>query len=226
MNSTLTKSVLDHVTQYQSILGNRDYYLIVDRSGSQSAANDTRTGQTRWEYQKEDLLALVAGLDTLDPDGVTFILFNTAYEVHENAKAATIDTILGNTFPMGGTAITPPVAWALNDYLTTRKAGNAKPNGAMLVIVTDGEPSDNRDKVSLFQTIAQFTQSLPEGREEVGILFVQNGRDPDAAKFLHELDDDMVTTHGAKYDIVSVVTEDQIEGDLGITGALVSALSE
>lgn len=226
MNTTLVQTVKDQMAKYESILGQRDIYLLVDRSGSQGSEKDTPTGQTRWDYQQESLHAMITGLEQFDPDGITLVFFNTTFQTHTNITADAANTLLNQTSPMGGTSISAPVKWVLDDYLATRKAGNAKANGAMIIIVTDGIPSDLADKDRLYQIIAKFTTQLPEGREEMGILVIQNGQDAAATAFLRELDNDMTTKHHAKYDIVSVVTPEMLDGELGLAGALVSALSE
>lgn len=54
-----------------SIIENRDYTLIVDKSGSMSTA-DQPGGKTRWSAAQESTLALARKCEQFDPDGITY----------------------------------------------------------------------------------------------------------------------------------------------------------
>jgi len=55
-------------------LKNRDYYVVIDKSGSMEES-DTPSGQTRWEYCQESTQAIARKLNEFDPDGITVVTF-------------------------------------------------------------------------------------------------------------------------------------------------------
>jgi len=52
------------------MLENRDYTVIIDKSGSMSTP-DQRGGRSRWEEAQEATMALARKCEQLDPDGIT-----------------------------------------------------------------------------------------------------------------------------------------------------------
>lgn len=58
-------------------LKNRDYYLLIDKSGSM-AEKDCPGGKSRWDYCKESTLAISKKLDEYDPDGIKKVNQNYA----------------------------------------------------------------------------------------------------------------------------------------------------
>lgn len=201
-------------------LQGRDYYLIVDKSGSMDE-KDTPTGQSRFEYAKESTVAIARTLEQYDPDGITVIPFAGAFKVYPNTTAAKVTDIFRENQPMGGTILAPVLQFCFDDFLALKAAGNAKPNGAMIVVVTDGQPSDS---AQVAKTISDFTQKLDNGDDEFGIALFQVGKDPEASAFLKKLDDDLVGS-GAKFDIVDTKTFEEIE-TIGLTEALIAALDD
>jgi hypothetical protein len=105
--------------------------------------------------------------------------------------------------------------------LLRKKAGKTKANGEMLLIVTDGQPSDEKE---VSKEIVNFTKSLDNGDGEYAISFIQVGKDPGASAFLKRLDDDLVS-QGAKFDIVDTKTMDEVEA-IGLTETLIAALND
>ena len=57
------------------MLENRDYTLIIDKSGSMST-KDKPGGASRWQIMQESALALAHKCEELDPDGITVYLFS------------------------------------------------------------------------------------------------------------------------------------------------------
>ena len=57
------------------MLENRDYTLIIDKSGSM-ATPDQKGGRTRWATAQESTFALASTCEQLDPDGITIYLFS------------------------------------------------------------------------------------------------------------------------------------------------------
>jgi hypothetical protein len=57
-----------------SIILNRDYTLILDKSGSMSKT-DQPGGRSRWVAAEESTLALARKCEKIDPDGLTVYTF-------------------------------------------------------------------------------------------------------------------------------------------------------
>lgn len=203
-----------------SKLENRDYVLVLDKSGSMEAT-DTPSGKSRWEDAKESTLAIANKITQYDPDGITVIPFAGSFKVYENQTAAKVVDIFKENSPMGGTTLAPVLRQVFADYNKRKAAGQTKANGELLIVVTDGQPSDDK---AVAQEIVKFTKTLSNGDDEYGIQFIQVGRDVDAAKFLKKLDDDL-TSQGAAYDIVDTKTMEELE-NIGLTEALMAALDD
>lgn len=201
-------------------LQNRDYTLVIDRSGSMATA-DCPNHSTRWKYAEETTIALASKLQEFDPDGITVMTFAGDFDIHENTRDDGVSDIFKKKDPCGGTTLAPVLQNIFSRYLDEKKAGKTKPNGAIVMIVTDGEPQDE-DAVA--RAIESFTQKLADGREEFGIEFVQVGQDRQAAAYLERLNNGL---KNAKYDIVGCVTMDDLNnGKKSIVDALISSLTE
>lgn len=201
-------------------LKNRDCFLVIDRSGSM-VETDTPTKQTRWNYAAETTAAIARKIQEYDEDGITLVLFNSALEAIDNVVDSRVASIFESREPIGGTVMAPALQYCFDAYLEKKKSGKAQANGALVIVVTDGAPSDPSEVV---KTISKFTQKLNDGREEFGISFFQVGKDHNATKFLQRLDDNL-TSEGAKYDIVDTKTFEEVE-KLGLTEAITGALTD
>jgi hypothetical protein len=86
-------------------------------------------------------------------------------------------------------------------------------------VVTDGEPDDTQ---AVKKVIVDATHKL-EKDLELGISFIQIGSDPEATRFLEELDNDLERA-GAKHDICDTLTFDDLE-DIPMVDVLLNAIS-
>jgi hypothetical protein len=59
------------------MLEQRDYTLIIDKSGSMSM-KDQLGGKSRWHIMQESTLALANKCEEFDPDGITIYYFPVA----------------------------------------------------------------------------------------------------------------------------------------------------
>lgn len=201
-------------------LKNRDYVLVIDKSGSMEET-DTPTGQTRWDYAKESTLAVAKKITELDPDGITVTTFSSSFKTYENTDEKKVKQIFQENSPMGGTTLAPVLKAAFADFNKRKAAGSLKPNGEIMMVVTDGQPSDETE---VAKEIVNFTKTLDNGDDQYGISFIQVGKDAHAAAFLKRLDDNL-QSEGAKFDIVDTKTMDELE-NIGLTEALVAALED
>ena len=199
-------------------LKNRDYYLAIDKSGSMET-EDTSSGQSRFKFAEESTIALAKKLEAFDPDGICVIPFGSTHKVYDNVTGEKVADIFKENQPFGSTNLSPVLKHCFDDYLKKKKAGSAQANGAILVIMTDGAPSDPAE---VKKAIVDFSQKLDNGDGEFGILFLQVGKDAGAGAYLTELDDNL---KGAKFDIVDKKTFEEVES-LGILGALEASLDD
>lgn len=203
-----------------SKLENRDYVLVLDKSGSMEAT-DTPSGKSRWKEAEESTLAIASKITQYDPDGITVIPFASSFKVYENQTASKVAQVFKENSPMGGTTLAPVLKQVFADYNKRKAAGQTKANGELLIVVTDGQPSDEREVAA---EIVKFTKTLSNGDDEYGIQFIQVGKDAEAARFLKKLDDDL-TSQGAAHDIVDTKTMEELE-NVGLTEALMAALDD
>lgn len=201
-------------------LANRDYTLILDKSGSMNET-DCPGGKSRWAYMQESTVAVANECAKHDPDGITVIPFASTFKTYENTTPNTVGKIFQENSPMGGTVLAPVLRSVFENYKKNKAANKAKPNGELLLVVTDGCPVDEKEVAG---EIVAFTKTLDSGDAEFGISFIQVGKDSGAAAFLKKLDDDL-TAQGAKFDIVDTKTMDELEA-VGLTEALIAALND
>lgn len=200
-------------------LKNRDYVLIIDKSGSMSE-KDTASGKSRWEYAQESTLAIARKVAEYDPDGITVIPFAASHKIYDNTTPEKVKDVFTENSPMGGTLLAPVLKDVFNDYLSRKGKNQTKLNGQLVLVITDGQPEDENEVAA---AIVKFGNQLPS-RDEFGISFLQVGRDTHAAQFLAKLDSGLKAL-GAKNDIVNTKTMDEVE-KIGLTEALVAALTD
>lgn len=187
------------------MIDNRDYVLIVDKSGSMET-RDAAGGITRWESARESTFALAAAVEPMDPDGIDLFVFATNFKKYPNVTPSSVDNIWKENNPMGGTNLHTVLIAAFEEFKVKKAAGALPANGQTIIVVTDGEPSDQR---AVKSAIKDVTQTM-EKDEELAVLFIQAGNDAGATAFLKALDDDLVS-EGAKFDIVDTIKFDEIE---------------
>lgn len=184
---------------------NRDYTLIIDKSGSMSTP-DQPGGKTRWQVAQESTLALARKCEEFDPDGITIYLFSGRFQRYDNVTAVKVDQIYQENEPMGRTNLAAVLQDAVNQYFQRKSSGQMKPNGETILVVTDGEPDDRK---AVMEVIIKATRQMDRD-EELAISMIQVGNDAQATRFLKALDDDLQGV-GAKFDIVDTITMDDME---------------
>lgn len=200
-------------------IANRDYTLILDKSGSMVTADVG--GKTRWDACREATVALAHKLTSLDPDGITLYTFNNAFKRYESVTPARVDQVFQENEPFGGTELSTVLKHAFADFQSRKVAGKLK-GGDTILVVTDGEPSD-REQVA--RTIIEATKHLDRD-EELAVQFLQVGKDTGAKAFLEKLDNEL-TAQGAKFDIVDTKTFDEIEqSGMTMSEVLLAAIND
>ncbi|MBD6614646.1 VWA domain-containing protein [Komarekiella sp. 'clone 1'] len=201
------------------MMSDRDYTLIIDKSGSMSTP-DQVGGRSRWEIAQESTLALARKCEQFDPDGITVYVFSGRFKRYDDVTSAKVAQIFLENDPAGTTNLASVLQDALNNYFKRKAAGQTKPNGETILVITDGEPDDRK---AVFEVIIQATRQM-ERDEELGISMIQVGSDSQATKFLKALDDQLQSV-GAKFDICDTVTLDDLE-DMSLADVLMNAITD
>lgn len=201
------------------MLENRDYTLIIDKSGSM-ATPDQKGGRSRWVAAQESTLALASKCEQFDPDGITIYLFSGRFKRYENVTASKVTQIFRENDPSGSTDLAAVLKHATDNYFERKAAGQTKPNGETILVVTDGEPDDRK---AVMKVIIEASRHMDRD-EELAISFIQVGADSQATKFLKILDDELQGA-GAKFDICDTITIDDME-DYSLSEVLLNAIND
>ncbi|MBD2482567.1 VWA domain-containing protein [Planktothrix sp. FACHB-1365] len=202
-------------------LENRDYTLIIDKSGTM-ARKDCEGGRSRWEMMQETTFALASKCEQFDQDGITVYTFSTQFRRYDHVTASKVEQIFNENEPVGRTEMAKVLQDALENYFQLKKQGQAKLGGETIIVVTDGQPDHPQ---AVIQTIIEATQKIDRD-EELAISFIQIGHDTEATQFLKTLDDDLQSA-GARFDIVHTITIDEIEQEgISLKEVLIRAITD
>ncbi len=199
------------------MLDNRDYTLIIDKSGSM-ATPDQKGGRTRWVAAEESTFALACKCEQFDPDGITVYTFSGRFKRYENVTSSKVMQIFKENDPSGTTDLASVLKHATDNYFQLKKAGEAKPNGETILVITDGEPDDRK---AVMKVIIEASRRIDRD-EELAISFIQVGTDANATRFLKVLDDELQSA-GAKFDICDTITMDEME-EYSLSEVLLNAI--
>ncbi|MGK7873474.1 MAG: VWA domain-containing protein [Xenococcaceae cyanobacterium] len=197
----------------------RDYTLIIDKSGSMSTA-DQPGGKTRWDIAQESTLALARKCEQFDPDGITVYLFSGRFRRYDNVTSDKVTQIYQENEPMGRTDLASVLQDALDNYFQRKAVGQAKANGETILVITDGEPDDRK---AVMRGIIEASRKIDRD-EELAISLIQVGKDKMATQFLKALDDQLQNA-GAQFDIVDTITIDDME-DMTLSEVLLNAIAD
>ncbi len=198
---------------------NRDYTLIIDKSGSMSTP-DQAGGKSRWFTAQESTLALARKCEQFDPDGITVYLFSGRFRRFDNVTTDKVAQIFQENDPSGTTDLAGVLKSATDDYFARKAKGETKPSGETILVITDGEPDDRK---AVMKVIIEASRKM-ERDEELAISLIQVGNDSLATQFLKALDNDLEGA-GAKFDIVDTVTLEDMEG-FTLTEILMNAIND
>lgn len=198
---------------------NRDYTLIIDKSGSMSTP-DQPGGRSRWDAAQESTLALARKCEQFDPDGITVYLFSSRFRRYDNVTSSTVVQIFQENDPAGTTNLAGVLQDATNRYFERKAAGQAKAGGEIILVITDGEPDDRK---GVMRAIIEASRRM-DTDEELGISIIQVGSDATATRFLKALDDELQGA-GAKFDICDTVTIDDM-ADMTLAEVLMNAIAD
>ena len=177
------------------------YHPVFYCDDSLSMANDAHTDEaspvSRYEVQKALVIRMANIATMVAPTGykgVDLHFINSGRSVRKNLSKEALLSNLSDITPKGdtklGTVLGRDILEPLVYDQVKSESGLARP--LLVCIITDGLPTDSRRK-SLGNTIAICKEELAEkGYKPTSVTFCisQIGDDPEAAKFLDELDKD------------------------------------
>lgn len=195
----------------EPILEDRDYTVIVGKTAPSVTITPPGFGD-RWNAAHDAIIALTQRCEALDPDGITIYISSKdypqgAFKPYRQVNSEQLGQIFNENYPPEALNLLEGLQAALDDYFA-RKAGNqTKPNGEIIVVLIDGEPSD---RMAIVKTIVDATQKM-DSDQELGIGFAQIGDDIIARGFLESLDENLRQSAGAQFDIVTTRPLEEIQ---------------
>ncbi|NJR64967.1 MAG: hypothetical protein HC772_06055 [Leptolyngbyaceae cyanobacterium CRU_2_3] len=197
----------------KALLQNRDYTVIIAKTAVDQGAKPPGFAE-RWIAAQSTILKLVQACESFDPDGVTLYLAcqspqeDCIFKKYEHVKSLELTHLIESNFPPEKVYLLEVLKTALDDYFFRKTSGVTKPNGEIILVLIDGEPSD---RMAVAKAIRAATHRL-DTDEELGIGFVQIGEDMIAQGYLTALDN-YLKEAGAKFDIVDTKLLDAIQPD-------------
>jgi hypothetical protein len=73
-------------------LKDRDYTLIIDKSGSMSTP-DLKGGKTRWQEIQESAVALARKCEQFDPEGITVYVFSGRFKRYDDVTSSKVEQV-------------------------------------------------------------------------------------------------------------------------------------
>ncbi|HEY9618157.1 MAG TPA: hypothetical protein V6C64_15025, partial [Microcoleaceae cyanobacterium] len=175
---------------------------------------------SRWFAAQESTLAVARKCEQFDPDGITVYVFSGRFKRYDNVTSSKVEQVFMENDPSGTTNLAGVLLDATNQYFQHKAAGQTKPEGETILVITDGEPDDRK---AVMEVIIDATRRM-ERDEELAIAFIQVGNDASATKFLKALDDQLQGV-GAQFDICDTITIEDM-GDLSLSEVLLNAISD
>lgn len=175
-----------------------DTVFLIDDSGSMAGRS--------WRETAKALEAITPICVAHDADGIDIYFLNEKDNAwyHNIKSAATVSEIFSAVRPRGGTPTGQRLNQILKPYLTRLTANTETTKPLNIIVITDGEPSD--DVESPIINAAKKLDKMDAPAWQVGIQFFQVGREPGAREHLRQLDDDLEEIAGGELrDIVDTV---------------------
>jgi uncharacterized protein YegL len=158
-----------------------DTIFLIDDSGSMAGRS--------WRETEEAIKTITPICTERDADGIDiFFLNHTDSFGYKNVTSAnTVVDIFKTVQPRGATPTGQRLNKILRPYLTQYEAHPDTTKPINIIVITDGEPSD--DVESPIVAAAKKLDKLEAPAWQVGIQFFQVGKEPGAREHLKELDD-------------------------------------
>jgi hypothetical protein len=197
----------------EALLRDRDYTVIIAKTASERAINPPRFTE-RWTIAESAIMSLIQKCQEFDPDGITLYVScrspeeTCMFKKYEQVKATELTGFVQAGYPPEQVDLQTVLESALESYFDRKLVQKTKPNGELILVLLDGEPSD---RMAVAKLIKNTTQQLSSDHE-LRISFVQIGEDGIAHGFLSALDENLQSV-GAKFDIVSTKFLTEVQPD-------------
>ncbi len=210
--------LLPSATLTEKSLKDRDYTVILAR-GAANFGPPAPGVKQGWQKAQDLAKSLAEHCADLAADGLNVYLATQPCVHYSRISPSEVSALLPQESPMTCN-VTTALQEALDAYFARKAAGQAKPNGEIIIVLLDAEP---RDRMTTVKLIMAATQQI-EQDSELGIAFVQIGENMLARGFLTSLDDDLRAA-GARFDIVNATDIDDID-EAELTDFLLDALRD
>ena len=171
---------IDMVTDI-SCLALYDIALLVDDSSSMGTTEEDNL--TRWQIAKEITKSIANWAILMDDNGISIDFFNSSTRADNVTDPNVITQLFSEVQPYGGTPMGPAIHQKILQRMVYHKT-LMKP--LLLIIITDGEPSNHNEVV---QAIQGYYNGAVHKRA-VSFSFAQVGSDVRATTWLNSLDRD------------------------------------
>lgn len=201
----------------ERVFRGRDLVVLIDQSGSMDTG-DCPGAMTRWNWCRQQMVALSEATKSVFPTGFRLGLFNNHVDVSENANVDSIVSAFEHSKPEGGTYTGDAITHELRAQAARKRGGSAKP--LVIAIVTDGAPSSAS---GLRNTLVAATSDMAT-KDDLQVVFIQIGEDDQATELLENLDQHLLSA-GARFPIVHAVSFDKVKS-LGLLQSIAEALAK
>lgn len=213
--------IVDKVLNKQelNLLANYEIAIVIDKSGSMNET-DCPQGLSRWDWCRQQLLSFTSQISPVFKSGITVALFSSNAQVLRNVSFSLVPDIFSKNIPNGGTYMAKPLSEILDEYFERRDQNPASVRKLLIEVITDGEPSDKGELISV---ISRASRKMTRA-DEVRIDFLQIGNEEDGIEALRKLDTKLVSESGAQFDIVTVEAFSAVAAE-GLPRALLDTAS-
>jgi len=194
-----------------ALLTQFDTVFLIDDTGSM-AEMEADDSKPKWDELIESLQYIVEIVCSYDKDGVDvhFLCNDGKDEYGITNGQRMLDLLSREVQPDeygGGTFMAQQIWLVLTTYLdrfedwkrrVRERPPPQKPKMLNLIVITDGAADDREEVEDVIADAAKRLDALHAPRTQVGIQFLQIGKDEAAARWLVLLDDELKTKHGIR----------------------------
>lgn len=191
-------------------LADRNYFLLIDGSGSMKNPAGPGFSGTRWKAVEEVAISLAEEIAQHDPDGIDVAVFQSGkLKTFENqTDESSVKEIFVKLKPFGGTPLHLAVKYVVDRFVSQKS--DIEPSFG--IVLTDGYPDDGREVVREIRRAGDFMKSKDLPDEMFTLWFIQVGDDRGGTEYLKLLDDQIASAVG--YDLVDTTPITKLEGSI------------
>jgi len=167
--------------------------ILVDDSASMEGA--------LWADAREALAGIADLAAKYDSDGVDVYFLNDGRSAMNLTNGSDVRRLFNSITPRGQTPTGQALEKLFNKYIPRLEDGRLSHKPITIVVITDGEPTDDCQGAIINASKRLDDRGVPE--KKLSVQFVQIGDDEDATEGLRELDEGISDVHGVR-DIVDV----------------------